>query len=296
VLQTTSRALGPPRPSAYAFAGEGGSAVGGRLFAHPFRPPTKDGGPPAFVRMRGRGHRGVGSREDAPPSFPASRPRPTHRPPDDGRNRPRGPGARSCSHLRLALDQRSNNRPGCLVRAGHVAAASVVRPKGAAPPWLLRSTDAAAPNAWNAAVRAGAWWVPRPLERHIAERLGASIRATDTCYELAVVAPRRSRQHAPEAATLDGRGTTGAGLSSGGIARYGRDARLGLIVLLALRHPAGNPLPVTCDGNLLRAHRLRIRFVDIPAGALYVVGLRRPVGQVTRWPISMFGHPACSSR
>jgi hypothetical protein len=74
------------------------------------------------------------------------------------------------------------------------------------------------------------------------------------------------------------------------------DARLRLILLLALRNPARNPLPLTCDGKLLRAHRLRIRFVDIPAGAFDIAGLRRPVGQVTRWPVSMFGHPARSSR
>jgi hypothetical protein len=75
-----------------------------------------------------------------------------------------------------------------------------------------------------------------------------------------------------------------------------RDARLALLRLLALRQPAGNPLPVTRDGNLLGAHQLRVRFVDIPAGALDVAGLSRPVGQITRRPISMFGHPARSPR
>jgi hypothetical protein len=51
--------------------------------------------------------------------------------------------------------------------------------------------------------------------------LGASIRATDTSSELAVVVRRRSRQHAPEAATLDGRGTPGAGSARPGLSDDG---------------------------------------------------------------------------
>jgi hypothetical protein len=51
-----------------------------------------------------------------------------------------------------------------------------------------------------------------------------------------------------------------------------------LSVLLVLCDATRNPLAVTRDGNLLRTHRLRIRFVDIPADTFDVAGLSRPAG------------------
>jgi hypothetical protein len=41
-----------------------------------------------------------------------------------------------------------------------------------------------------------------------------------------------------------------------------------------VRHATDDPLPVTCDRNLLRAHRARIRSVEIAADALDVAALR----------------------
>ena len=70
----------------------------------------------------------------------------------------------------------------------------------------------------------------------------------------------------------------------------------GLSVFLVPCDATGDPLPVTCDGNLLRTHRARIHFVDFPADALDVAALRRPVGHGTRGLVSMVGHAARSSR
>jgi hypothetical protein len=66
--------------------------------------------------------------------------------------------------------------------------------------------------------------------------------------------------------------------------------QLGSGVLLALCGTVGNPLPVTCCGNFLLAHRAGLRFVDVPADALDVVGLRGAMGQRPRGPVSMVGH------
>jgi hypothetical protein len=52
----------------------------------------------------------------------------------------------------------------------------------------------------------------------------------------------------------------------------------------------GNPLPVTRDGNLLPADRVRIHFVDVSADALDVVALHRAVGEGIRGLVSMVGH------
>src|SRR4051812_3912375 len=71
---------------------------------------------------------------------------------------------------------------------------------------------------------------------------------------------------------------------------------LGPSALLALCHATGDPLPVTCDGNLLLVHRALIRFADLPADALDVAALRGPVSHGTRRPVSMVGHGARSSR
>jgi hypothetical protein len=68
-----------------------------------------------------------------------------------------------------------------------------------------------------------------------------------------------------------------------------------LSVFLVLCGATGDPLPVTCDGNLLFTHRARIDFVDVSADALDVDALRRPVGHGTRGLVSMVGHTARSS-
>src|SRR5829696_2809833 len=72
--------------------------------------------------------------------------------------------------------------------------------------------------------------------------------------------------------------------------------RLGSSVCLVLCHATGDPLPMVCDGNLLRTHRAGIRFDDIPTDALDVAALRGPMGHGTRWLVSMVGHAAPSSR
>jgi hypothetical protein len=63
-----------------------------------------------------------------------------------------------------------------------------------------------------------------------------------------------------------------------------------LSVFLVLCDATGDPLPVTCDGDLLRTHRSRIHLVDPPTDALDVAALRRPVGHRTRGLVSMVGH------
>jgi hypothetical protein len=69
-----------------------------------------------------------------------------------------------------------------------------------------------------------------------------------------------------------------------------------LSVFLVLCDATGDSLPVTSDGNLLRTHRAGIHFVDLPANALDIAALRRPVGQGTCGLVSMVGHAARSSR
>jgi hypothetical protein len=78
----------------------------------------------------------------------------------------------------------------------------------------------------------------------------------------------------------------------GEVADARRDAAtpLGSGVLLVLGCTVGNPLPVTCRGNLLLAHRAGLRFVDVPAEALDVIGLRGTMGQGPRGPVWMVGH------
>jgi hypothetical protein len=71
---------------------------------------------------------------------------------------------------------------------------------------------------------------------------------------------------------------------------------LGPSVVFVRCRAAGNPLSVTCDGNLLRTHRARVHLVDIPADALDVDALGWSVGQGTGGPILMIGHPARSPR
>jgi hypothetical protein len=67
-------------------------------------------------------------------------------------------------------------------------------------------------------------------------------------------------------------------------------SRLALSVLPMLCNATRDPLTVSCNGNLLRAQRARIRFVDIPAHALDVAALRGTVRHGTRGLVSMVGH------
>jgi hypothetical protein len=71
---------------------------------------------------------------------------------------------------------------------------------------------------------------------------------------------------------------------------------LGASAFHVVLYAAGDPLPVTFKGQLLRTDRARIRILYVLADALDVAALRGSAGHGTRGLVSMVRHAAGSSR
>ena len=130
-----------------------------------------------------------------------------------------------------------------------------------------------------------------PATAHVRARPGATaeLRSWGKSWFRASAGSQRSATPRARGAAL---GRRRAGISG----RAGPLSDLGASPFHALPNAAGDPLPVTFKGQLLRTDRARIRFLYILADALDVAALRRSVGHGTRGLVSMVRHAAGSSR